>query len=72
MRQTLWRVLLECYAMRAREYSDAVALLGNSNLPPTECGELLEAVNARRESCIAAAEDVNDFIKQNAAAADAP
>lgn len=50
--------------MRAREFSDAVALLGRCNLPPAECGELLEAVNARRESFIAAADKVDQYLKQ--------
>ena len=72
MEPTIWRELVERYAMRAREFSDAVALLGCANLPPAECRELLEAVNARRESCMAAAEDVDQYLKHNAAMADAP
>jgi len=72
MEPTIWRELVERYAMRAREFSDAVALLGCANLPPAECRELLEAVNARRESCMAAAEHVDQYLKHNAAMADAP
>ena len=69
MGQTLWRVLVERYAMRAREFSDAVALLGHANLPPAECRELLEAIRICHESCIAAAEDVEQYRKQKAAGA---
>jgi hypothetical protein len=71
MEQTMWRVLLERYALRAREFSDAVARLGHANLPPAQCRELLEAVNARRDSCMAAAEDVERYLHE-AASADAP
>jgi hypothetical protein len=56
--------------MRAREFSDAVALLGRTNLSPSECRELLERIRVHHESCMAAAEDVAQYIKQKAAAAD--
>lgn len=55
--------------MRAREFSDAVALLGRANLPPGRCAALLEAVNRRRESCMAAADRVQQYLKQDAAGA---
>jgi hypothetical protein len=64
----MWRVLVERYAMRAREFSDSVALLGDANLPPSESRELLAAIDARHESCMAAAEDVKRYIEQDAAA----
>ena len=69
MRQPLWQELVECYAMRAREFSDAVALLGRANLPPSQCAALLEIVNACRESCMAAADEVQQYLKRNAAGA---
>ena len=55
--------------MRAREFSDAVALLGRANLPPAQCAALLGTVNARRESCMAAADKVHQYVKQDAAGA---
>ena len=69
MRQILWQELVERYAMRAREFSDAVALLGRANLPPAQCVELLETIKARRESCMAAADKVHQYVKQDAAGA---
>jgi hypothetical protein len=72
MEQTIWRVLVERYAKRAREYSDAVALLGRANLPATECHELLEAIKARHKSCMAAAEEIDCYVKQKADAAHNP
>jgi hypothetical protein len=72
MKQTLWRVLVERYAERAREYSDAVALLGRANLPATECHELLEAIKARHKSCMAAAEEIDRYVKGEADVAHNP
>jgi hypothetical protein len=72
MEQTQWHVLVERYAMLAREFSDAVALLGRTNLSPTECRELLEEIRVYHEACMAAAENVDLFLKQMAAAAHEP
>jgi hypothetical protein len=69
MNQTTWQVLVENYAMRTREFSDAVAVLGRANLPPAKCVKLLETVNARRESCMAAADKVHQYLEQHAPAA---
>jgi len=69
MRQTIWHSLVESYAMRTREFSDAVALLGLANQPPARCVELLEVVNASREACMAAADKVDEYLEQNAATA---
>jgi hypothetical protein len=66
MKQTRWRVLVECYAVRAREYSDSVALLGQINLSPRECRELMETIRERHESCMAAAEELAQYMKQMA------
>ena len=68
MRQTTWQELVECYAMRARELSEAVALLGRANLPPAQCVALLKAINRHRESCMVAADKVDQYLKQDAAA----
>ena len=65
MAQTMWRVLVVRYSLRAREFSDAVALLEQADLRPVECGELLNAINARHESCRAAAQDVEQYARQN-------
>jgi hypothetical protein len=72
MEQTTWRVLVERYAKRAREYSDAVALLGRANLPAADCHEQLEAIKARHKSCVAAAEEIDRYVKQKADAARNP
>jgi hypothetical protein len=69
MEQTRWRVLVERYAARAREYSDTVALLGQINQSPTECRELLEEIRVCHESCIVAAEEVTQYMEQMAATA---
>jgi hypothetical protein len=70
MTEPTWRVLVERYAIQAREFSDAVASLGHANLPPSKCGELFEVTKARLESCLAAADAVQQYIKQNADAVD--
>jgi hypothetical protein len=72
MEQTVWHLLVERYARRAREFSDAVALLGQANLPSEECHELLEAIRARHKSCVAAAEEIDHHLKRKADAADNP
>jgi hypothetical protein len=64
----MWRVLVERYAIRAREFSDAVAALGRANLPPPECVELLEAIRTCHESCMAAAVEIDQHVKQRAKA----
>ena len=69
MRQPGWQALVECYAMRAREFSDAVAQLGRANLTPAQCAALLETVNACRGSCMAAADRVQQYLEKKAAAA---
>jgi len=68
MAQTTWRVLVVRYAIRAREFSDAVALLEQADLPPTECRELLSAIKSRHESRGAAAQDVDRYVEQRVAA----
>jgi hypothetical protein len=72
MEQTRWHLLVERYERRAREFSDAVALLGQANLPPEDCHELLEAIRARHKSCVAAAEEIDQYVKRRADAAHNP
>jgi hypothetical protein len=69
MNQTMWHVLVESYAIRTREFSDAVALLGRASLPPAQSVKLLEIVNARREACMAAADKLHQYLEQHAPAA---
>jgi hypothetical protein len=68
MGQGRWRVLVERYAVRAREFSDAVALLGKTGLSSAERRELLEAIRERHDACMAAADEVKQYIEQKAAA----
>jgi hypothetical protein len=68
MGQGRWRVLVERYAMRAREFSDAVALLGQTGLLSAERCELLETIRERHDACMAAADEVDQYIQQKAAA----
>jgi hypothetical protein len=70
MEQARWRILVERYAIRARAFSDAVALLGRATLSPTECRQQLEEIRMHHESCVAAAEEVEEYIHRKAAAAD--
>ena len=72
MEQPIWHLLVERYARRAREFSDAVALLGQANLPTEDCHELLEAIRARLKSCVATAEEVDQYVKRKADAAHNP
>jgi hypothetical protein len=68
MGKSLWRILVERYAMRAREFSDAVALLGKTGLSQPERRKLLEAIRERHAACMAAADEVDRYIRQKAAA----
>jgi hypothetical protein len=72
MAETVWRELVERYAMHAREFADAVALLGQASLASEERLRILETIKAHHESSIAAAEEVDQFLRQKAAAVDAP
>ena len=72
MEQTSWHLLVERYARRAREFSDAVALLGQANLPTEDCHELLEAIRARHKSCVSVADEIDRYVKQKADVAHNP
>jgi hypothetical protein len=64
MKSARWHVLVERYAMYAREFSDSVARLGRANLSLTECRELLEGIRVYHDVCTAAANDAEQYIKQ--------
>ena len=59
----MWHILTQRYAIRAREFSDAVAALGQqAHVGPEACRELLEAIRARREACIAVGDELERYL----------
>ena len=62
----MWRELLRLYAVQAREFSDAVARLGQHE--HAEIGRdtltLIEEIKRRRVSCSAAGDDLDRYIEQ--------
>ena len=63
----MWRTLVQLYAMRAREFSDAVAALGHHlRFGPEACPDLLEEIRTRREACIAVGAEFDRHIIENA------
>jgi hypothetical protein len=61
--------LIERYAMRAREFSDAVALLGRHKHITQEFVGLVREIKRLRELCDEAAAEVDRHISQTAASA---
>jgi hypothetical protein len=69
----MWRELVQRYAIRVREYSDAVAALGReAHLGPSASRALLEEVRKRRKLCNDAADELERYLKTKASAADHP
>jgi hypothetical protein len=65
---TTWRELTQRFAIGAREFSDAVASLGQeTHLGP----ELWEVIRAKLKLCIATADEIDQYLKRRANAADA-
>jgi hypothetical protein len=63
----MFHTLVQRYAMRAREFSDAVAALGHqARLGPEACADLLEDIRTRREACTAAAEELDQYLLDTA------
>jgi hypothetical protein len=63
----MWRELVQRYAICAREFSDAVALLGQRvHLGPEQSRQLLEDIRAKQELCIAVAGEIDRYAKQKA------
>jgi len=70
MDKQLWCKLVQRYAIRAREYSEAVAALGQkANGGPVESQQLLDDIRTRLESCIAVAQEIDRYFKEKAEAA---
>ena len=68
----MWHILAQRYAIRAREFSDAVAALGHqAHVGPEACRELLEAIRTRREACIAVGDELERYLEEKADAAGA-
>ena len=58
----MWRRLAEVYAIRAREFSDAVAHLGQHDQFGPEVFELLKEVKRLRGLCDAAAAELDRYL----------
>ena len=66
----MWSELVESYALRAREFSDAVASLGQEvHLGPEAAGEVLNQIQAKHQSCMAIADEIDRYLKLKADAA---
>ena len=66
----IWRELVQSFAIRAREFSDAVATLGRAAHVGSEgSGALLDEIYAKQKLCVALAEQVERYINTKAAAA---
>ena len=60
----MWRELTQRYALRAREFSDAVAQLGkHAEIGPDFVG-LMQEIRRRQALCKAAADELDGFIAQ--------
>jgi hypothetical protein len=69
--QPSWRELVKQYAIRAREFSDAVAALGRgTHTEPVASRELLKEIRTRRGLCNEVADEVEGYLNPKGAAAD--
>ena len=67
----MWLELVQSYAIRAREFSDAVAVLGREARPgPPPSRELLNEIRRRRDLCNEVADEFERYVKLNTSAAD--
>jgi hypothetical protein len=65
-----WRELVERYATRAREFSDAVAALGGVvHLGPMASRDLLEEIRTRRDLCNEVSDEVERHLNRKSSAA---
>ena len=67
----MWRRLAEVYAIRAREFSDAVARLGRHGQIGPEFLALIDEIKRRRGLCDAVAAELDRYISQRAKPDDA-
>jgi len=65
----MWQKLVRTYAVRSREYAEAVARLGSCAKTDTGFSDLLNGINQRRRLCDAAADKLNRYVDSHAAAA---
>jgi len=70
--ETTWRELVQQYAMRAREFSDAVAALGQEvNGTPEGCRGRVDTIRGKLDMCVAAADEIELLLNEKAEAAEA-
>jgi hypothetical protein len=63
----MWRELVQRYALRAREFSDAVASLGHqAHLGSQEPRGLLDEIRIRQKFCTEVADEIDRYLKQKA------
>ena len=60
----MWQELVRTYALRARQFSEAVAELGKHRDTGPELLELMKEVNRRRTLCNMAAEELDRYIER--------
>jgi hypothetical protein len=67
----MWREIARRYAIRAREFSDAVAALGReARLGPPPSLKLLKEIRRRRDLCNEVADEFERYVTLDASAAD--
>jgi hypothetical protein len=67
----MWLELVQRYAIRAREFSDAVAALGReARLGSARSQDLLKEIRRRREACNEVADEFERYVRLHASAAD--
>ena len=59
----MWRDLVQVYALRAREFSDAVATLGQHSPMGIEALQQITKIKKRRAACKVAGEALEQFIE---------
>jgi hypothetical protein len=65
----MWNEIVQRYAIRAWEYSDAVAALGRqAHLGPVASQEVLKEVRRQRDLCNEVADEAERYIRKASAA----
>jgi hypothetical protein len=62
----MYQELVRVYAIRAREFSDTVARLGQHKEIGAELLDLLKEIERRHDLCVAAARALDGYIEQGA------
>jgi hypothetical protein len=68
LKQIGWQDLVSSYAITAREYSDAVAALGEAHLRPEAFQQVLREVRRQRDLCNEVADEVECYLRKTSAA----